>query len=274
MEGAEINKSLLALKECLAPDTLVALHAGGAIRAADVRPGMQLIGGHSEPVTVLSAETPAAKSPAMYQLSYPDGHHLVTPNHLVTLRWGANPTMDVVVENGENLVQVAWMDEKAWRRRHRRFPIEPNTSVADARAFGWSWLLRARTLGTAHPLFLGDLFDVRADELSALMAGQDKRQLLTLPKVCTDRPTSAGNEPTIDQADSLPFTPRTSQDRCVRLIQGVEGEQPKFEYSSAPPLGLTPQQPHPKQQPVECIYLVRAAWGAHARGVLPISMFR
>ena len=152
---------------------------------------VQLLGQDQLPVNVVSAHAESRED--MVSLKYSVGHHLATPNHLVTLRFSGNPRVTVrYSESNIGTVQVNWWCAKTLRFLHRRWDFLPtdasgsrkkaraalelstrvtthllpaNFTEVIAREYAWQWLVTAEKLGSASPLRVGDLIDVRASTL-------------------------------------------------------------------------------------------------------------
>lgn len=96
---------------CISSSTPLLLPGGGSILACEVIPGeTQLVGQNGEPVDVLVNE--GAYSSTMYRIEYEHGSHTVTPNHLVTLRCGQSPAVQLVplADSGSYALNLLWWD--------------------------------------------------------------------------------------------------------------------------------------------------------------------
>lgn len=79
--------------DCLEVGTLVAVYGSTPIAVEKITAGMLLVGQDSEPVTVLYPPV-IGESASMIAIEHTFGGQSVTPNHLVTLRWNKNPTVE------------------------------------------------------------------------------------------------------------------------------------------------------------------------------------
>jgi hypothetical protein len=226
-------KGARAREACLAPDTLVQLSGGSAIEARSVRPGMHLVGQRGEPVPVVARKDIPESD--MYRLEYRiaasaagaasadagvRSSHSVSDNHLVTLRWARNPSIDVdtVSSNSEFLfARVGWMDGLSLQPMAQRFRFHaqtlegdsletgdedddlgfsitiplPSLSAAAARSFCLTWLAELALSGHNRPLYVGDLIDIPAERLHELFKNTDVARSCSLPLVSA--PTAASS---------------------------------------------------------------------------------
>jgi len=209
---------------CVEENTLLALPSGGRIRAKDVTTDTMLLGEHGEAVQVLYAPEVFVSEQAYrveYEVCGKASSHTLTPEHRVTLRWGAHPSVTVVdlredSEEGDarqrySTLRVRWHDRDTLLEQSHTFrfveardalhaPASSATSTGqgdpdalslpscmtheNALEFGWAWLFHARARGLARPLERGELLEVRADELcKRWIAEPALRELVALPLV-------------------------------------------------------------------------------------------
>ena len=142
---------------CLGAHVRVATFGGGSIAAKEITVGTILVGADGEKAPVMKVKS--GLSPSMIRITYPSGEHTVTPEHLVTLRWTANPSCYITQLNDEEAYRTAtiqWYDRAnpgapmmmRWRFLEAKTEISQaeqpcyqdyDTAVAAALRFGdWS----------------------------------------------------------------------------------------------------------------------------------------
>lgn len=186
---ALLEKAYAKLFTCLAFGTMVRVAGAKAPVAVErLAVGTQLVGEDGAPVTVTKFAT--GVSPTMVRVAYPGGSHLVTPDHLVTLRCGADPSLCRHTDARGVTLTLRWHDStldaaglpqrlsRVWmiagpEHPHARaapassMPTLPAELEPHAEQFALWWLsgAAARSNGALCPMRLGDLFEVRAASL-------------------------------------------------------------------------------------------------------------
>ena len=166
---------------CLEESTLVATYNGPAIPARDVSLGTVLVDPSGGPLGVVAVQS--GESPVMYEVKYGRGSHVVTPNHLVSLRWNANPIVAVQppLSDQHSQLSLSWYDAQSYQRHHKVWSILPPALVPYARQFALWWLDQAVSDGLARPLYNGDVFDIPACKLAALQSTPAFSRYVSIP---------------------------------------------------------------------------------------------
>jgi len=171
-------------RRCLSSSTLLLLPSGETIVARDVKAGMDLLGQDMKPVKVVNAAL--GYDNIMYKIEYKIGaitsSHIVTHDHLVTLRCDQGP----FVETGPfATIHLKWLDRhtltKGFEQVTFHFNEECDGSESQACQYAFAWLDEMELAGHCSPVRLGEYIDVAADELKTLMEQPDINTYLTLP---------------------------------------------------------------------------------------------
>lgn len=200
---------------CLAHGTMVSLADGRDLPVEQLKADMRLVGSDTTPVAI--NDVVHGYSDQLYQLRYAHGQHTVTPNHLVTVRYGSDPTSVVsklTPDSSYLSLVVEWgdADELGKRVTHsfrfltpdmptpeidtndhqQRDIILPRGIHAYVYEFAAWWLNHQQESGV-RILRRGDLIDVTAERLAVLMeqypdAYFGDAATCTIPLVHTGRP--------------------------------------------------------------------------------------
>ena len=122
------------MTQCLCVHTRLHLSSGKTVPAGSVRPGTRLLGRDGSTVSVLAAAS--AGTGTMYRVEHERAPgYTVTPNHLVTLRWGegprcvlvtalldAPPGRDHPARRPRGAYRVCWWEMHGGRPVERRMP--------------------------------------------------------------------------------------------------------------------------------------------------------
>jgi hypothetical protein len=208
---------------CLEEDVLVATYSGAPLRAADVTEETVLVSPRGNPLAVVAVES--GESEQLFDVVYEHGHHLVTGNHLVTLRWHRDPHVHTDVEG--QVVTLVWYEAKTFERRIKSWHVASEDKVASSTStlpvtlapfagqFALWWLEAAESEGDAHPLRNGDLFDITAQDL-AIQHQSAFKSFVSVPML------RGGNYKSVAQQ---PFVAAETARRIVAAVAaGVEQE--------------------------------------------------
>lgn len=221
--GSPTKEEVLAMNPshtaCLALDTMVRM-ADGTTRAAEkLHVGSELLsttGGTTQIVDLAVVNEPEDMVTVQYTLNGASLTHKVTASHLVTLRCPASPTFELA--DGE--LSIEWFDAKTISKGYVNFRITDSNLSTDlsshnARAFGEHWLREQTNVGSIHPLYKGDLFEVEASKLTELMKLEDVDQYVNEVIANLGLPICSSNESDGHQSASVQHekTPSKTIDR-------------------------------------------------------------
>lgn len=207
---------------CLAVGTSVAKFDGTHVPVEDLRVGDLLVSQDREPTTITAIYKDV--SPSMIKITYMDGSHVVTPNHLVTLRWGGNPHVQpVVVGTSWSLLRIDWYDRDTLAKKEQYFryvlPEQP---------------LPNRSNGEAT------VFDTVDDAIDAAIFDGDK----LIYEGVWERGTMTDAVIPVHKSDTLTLTMSkgTGSDRTYKYLHYVVRNATRKTFSEKLPHGLTLKQ--------------------------------
>ena len=205
--------------DCLAVDTPVMMADGQRKPALLVQRGDRLLSSAGVAVTVVTQPTVTLAGATMYRVTdETGGSFVVSKGHLVTLAWQRGPTVtceDAIDALHHRRLLVKWWRADTLTKQSRAFTVriegdDPSTcraaaarvfrTVKEAEQWGWDWFhLRSasdavvvdeegdESLPGPRPLEVGDLIDVRADQLANAKLFQQLCQPVqgeTTPRAC------------------------------------------------------------------------------------------
>ena len=240
-DGLKYHTQVDAKNRCFSVDSQL-LTPSGPIAAGCVTKSTRLIdsGGESQAVVSAEDDTSTTMFTVAYEIPTPTrdksrpSSHVVTPDHLVTLRWELAPQFGLTrsstsTSRHRHLRIQCWTIDSNYELKRFvksfrllspsdslplssspsdsvfRLRLLPPMSDASALSFGRRWLASAAAVGKVEPLWRGDLIDVRVDNLHRWMARDTQLAAsLRLPIVPIERDTDT---PPIEVVGEVPSHP-------------------------------------------------------------------